>query len=206
MRDRRNQTNHASGFVLPLGHLLGTSYGIHTGSTPPWRFWDTVQQIQQAHRFVNTSDASNSVAKSSHASLIVGVEEGTDAAKLARGFVAESRGLHVTDAKGCHARISSNTGFGSQKRLMFSIALDCSVEWMVSASGRLCFGVNGLSRERFPVDATCAPSLLPCAWMALRGGHRHLGGQELSKPSSPLFDARQSTEDNSGGIQVWEPF
>ena len=70
--DRRNQTNHASSFVLPLGHLLGTSYGIHTGSTPPWRFWDTVQQIQQAHRFVNTSDASNSVAKSSHASLIIG--------------------------------------------------------------------------------------------------------------------------------------
>ena len=70
--DRRNQTNHASSFVLRLGHLLGTSYGIHTGSTPPWRFWDTVQQIQQAHRFVNTSDASNSVAKSSHASLIVG--------------------------------------------------------------------------------------------------------------------------------------
>ena len=69
--DRRNQTNHASSFVLPLGHLLGTSYGI-TGSTPPWRFWDTVQQIQQAHRFVNTSDAPNSVAKSSHASLIVG--------------------------------------------------------------------------------------------------------------------------------------
>ena len=33
--DRRNQTNHASSFVLPLGHLLGTSYGIHTGSTPP---------------------------------------------------------------------------------------------------------------------------------------------------------------------------
>ena len=28
--------------------------------------------IQQAHRFVNTSDASNSVAKSSHASLIIG--------------------------------------------------------------------------------------------------------------------------------------
>ena len=28
--DRRNQTNHASSFVLPLGHLLGTSYGIHT--------------------------------------------------------------------------------------------------------------------------------------------------------------------------------
>ena len=70
--DRRNQTNHASSFVLPLGHLLGTSYGIQTGSTPPWRFWDTVQQIQQAHRFVNTSDASNSVAKSSHASLIIG--------------------------------------------------------------------------------------------------------------------------------------
>ena len=70
--DRRNQTNHASSFVLPLGHLLGTSYGIHTGSTPPWRFWDTAQQIQQAHRFVNTSDASNSVAKSSHASLIIG--------------------------------------------------------------------------------------------------------------------------------------
>ena len=70
--DRRNQTNHASSFVLPLGHLLGTSYGIHTGSTPPWRFWDTVQQIQQAHRFVNTSDASTSVAKSSHASLIIG--------------------------------------------------------------------------------------------------------------------------------------
>ena len=44
--DRRNQTNHASSFVLPLGHLLGTSYGI-TGSTPPWRFWDTAQQIQQ---------------------------------------------------------------------------------------------------------------------------------------------------------------
>ena len=31
--DRRNQTNHASSFVLPLGHLLGTSYGIHFGST-----------------------------------------------------------------------------------------------------------------------------------------------------------------------------
>ena len=66
--DRRNQVNHASSFVLPLGHLLGTSYG----STPPWRFWDMVQQIQQAHRFVNTSDASNSAAKSSHASLIIG--------------------------------------------------------------------------------------------------------------------------------------
>ena len=52
--------------------LWDTSYGIHIGSTPPWRFWDTVQQIQQAHRFVNTSDASNSVAKSSHASLIIG--------------------------------------------------------------------------------------------------------------------------------------
>ena len=70
--DRRNQTKYASRFVLPLGHLLGTSYGIHIGSTPPWRFWDTAQQIQQAHRFVNTSDASNSVAKSSHASLIIG--------------------------------------------------------------------------------------------------------------------------------------
>ena len=70
--DRRNQANHASSFVLPLGHLLGTSYGIHFGSTPPWRSWDTVQQIQQAHRFVNTSDASNNVAKSSHASLIIG--------------------------------------------------------------------------------------------------------------------------------------
>ena len=34
----------------PLGHLLDTSYGIHFGSTPPWRFWDTMQQIQQIHK------------------------------------------------------------------------------------------------------------------------------------------------------------
>ena len=70
--DRRNQTNHASGFSLPLGHFFGTSYGIYIGLTLPWRFWDTVQQIQQTHRFVNTSDASISVAKSSYASLIIG--------------------------------------------------------------------------------------------------------------------------------------
>ena len=70
--DRRNQTNYISSFVLPLGHFFGTFYGIHIGSTPPWRFWDTVQQIQQTNRFVNTSDASNSVAKSSYASLIIG--------------------------------------------------------------------------------------------------------------------------------------
>ena len=43
--DRRNQTNYVSSFVLPLGHFFGTFYGIHIGLTPPWRFWDTVQQI-----------------------------------------------------------------------------------------------------------------------------------------------------------------
>ena len=40
-----------AGSTPPLdGHLLDTSYGIHFGSTPPWRFWDTMQQIQQIHK------------------------------------------------------------------------------------------------------------------------------------------------------------
>ena len=75
--DRRNQTKQimqAALFCLwdtswaplmasTLVQLLRGGFGIRM---------DTVQQIQQAHRFVNTSDASNSVAKSSHASLIIG--------------------------------------------------------------------------------------------------------------------------------------
>ena len=56
-------TSWAPLMASTLVQLLRGGFGIRM---------DTVQQIQQAHRFVNTSDASNSVAKSSHASLIIG--------------------------------------------------------------------------------------------------------------------------------------
>ena len=79
------------------------------------------------------------VCRSSYAAETLGCEEGFDAAELLRGFFAEARGLPVhgkdaylqvtriplvgvTDAKDTYDRINSDTGFGSQKSLMFTIA------------------------------------------------------------------------------------
>ena len=75
------------------------------------------------------------VCRSSYAAETLGAEEGLDAAELAKGFVAEALGLPVhhmlatrvpltgvTDAKDCYDRVTSDTGFGSQKSLMYSIA------------------------------------------------------------------------------------
>ena len=70
--DRRNQTNHASSFVLasgtPFGHLLWHPHWINSsvevlghGATD-----STSLQVREH------SDASNSVAKSSHASFFIG--------------------------------------------------------------------------------------------------------------------------------------
>ena len=74
-----------------------------------------------------------------HSAETIGVEEGFDAAQLCRGFVAELRDLlkgtaadyvqscqvplvGVTDAKDSYDRLSTDTGFGSQKSLCFTIA------------------------------------------------------------------------------------
>ena len=79
------------------------------------------------------------VCRSSYAAETMGAEEGFDAAELLRGFIAEARGipvhgkdayiqvtrvplLGVTDAKDTYDRFTSDTGFGTQKSLMFTIA------------------------------------------------------------------------------------
>ena len=79
------------------------------------------------------------VCRSSYAAEVMGAEEGLDASELARGFVAEALGINVhsrfgaveitrvpltgvTDAKDCYDRVTKDTGFGSQKSLMFSVA------------------------------------------------------------------------------------
>ena len=79
------------------------------------------------------------VCRSSYAAETLGAEEGLDAAELAKGFVAEALGLPVhhkhgyllasrvpltgvTDAKVGYHRVTSDTGFGSQKSLMYSMA------------------------------------------------------------------------------------
>ena len=79
------------------------------------------------------------VCRSSYAAETLSAEEGMDAAELLRGFVAEARGydvsgkdaylqvarvslVGVTHAKDTYDRITSDTGFGSQKSLMFTVA------------------------------------------------------------------------------------
>ena len=79
------------------------------------------------------------VCRSSYASETLGAEEGLDAGELARGFIAELRGvpvdgkeaylkitavpmLGVTDAKDTYDRVTQDTGFGTQKSLAFTLA------------------------------------------------------------------------------------
>ena len=79
------------------------------------------------------------VCRSSYASETLGAEEGLDAGELARGFMAELRGisvdgkeaylkitavpmLGVTDAKDTFDRVTQDTGFGTQKSLAFTLA------------------------------------------------------------------------------------
>ena len=79
------------------------------------------------------------VCRSSYAAEAMGAEEGMDCAELIRGFLAEARGIDitgkdayiqitrvplvgVTDAKDVYDRITQDTGFGTQKSLMFTVA------------------------------------------------------------------------------------
>ena len=78
------------------------------------------------------------VARSSYAAETIAAEEGMDAAELVRGFIAEALGIPlqpngftritkvaltgVTDARDCFDRVTSDTGFGTQKSLMLTVA------------------------------------------------------------------------------------
>ena len=79
------------------------------------------------------------VCRSSYSAETLGAEEGLDAAELARGFLAGVLGVDVTakdawfkvtkvplvgvtDAKDCYDRLTSDTGFGTQKSLSFTLA------------------------------------------------------------------------------------